>query len=152
VQPSLELEGLHLLQKHSTTSRRLHLVVVNNSRQVLKMLCDWFKQHGHHCNALLLSDIAQAQVEVGEFVSVHRPDVVVYDVGMPYASSWDLLDVIRMPASLRSQAFVITTPNKAKLELAVGATSAIEIGGGERDLRTVLKAVEAAAGAAAKHT
>ena len=71
---------------------------------------------------------------------------MVYDVGMPYSSSWDLLEVIRTTSpALQRQPFVITTPNKRKLEQAVGPTSAIEIGGRDTDLRRVLKAVEAAA-------
>ena len=86
----------------------------------------------------------QAHEEVGRFIQEHRPDVMIYDVGMPYASSWDLLEVIRTSPALQSQPFVITTPNKRKLEQAVGSTSAIEIGL-DTDLRRVLKAVEAAA-------
>ena len=78
----------------------------------------------------------------------HRPDVVVYDVGMPYTSSWDLLEVIRTSPALQSQPFVITTPNKRKCEQAAGPTSAFEIGGRDEDLRRVLKAVERAGNAA----
>ena len=125
--------------------RRLRIVVLNDSAPLLKMLCQWLEQHGHHCNTALLADMPQAQEEVGRFIQKHRPDVVIYDVGLPYASSWDLLEVIRMSPLLQSQPFVITTPNKRKLEHAVGATSAIEIGGRDTDLRRVLKAVEAAA-------
>jgi len=45
---------------------------------------------------------------------------VIYDVGMPYSSNWDLLEVIRTAPALQSQPFVITTPSKRKLEQAVG--------------------------------
>ena len=38
--------------------------------------------------------------------------MVIYNVGMPYASSWDLLEAIRMSPALQSQPFVITTPDK----------------------------------------
>jgi CheY-like chemotaxis protein len=124
--------------------RRLRLVVLNDSAKVLKMLCDWLQRQGHHCDTALLADMPNAHEEVGRFILKHRPDVVIYDVGMPYASSWDLLEVIRSSPALQLQPFVITTPNKRKLELAVGATSAFEIGGREGDLRRVAKAVEAA--------
>ena len=113
------------------------------------MLCDWLQRQGHHCDTALLADMPQAHEEVARFILQHRPDVVIYDVGMPYPSSWDLLEVIRASSpALQSQPFVITTPNKRKLELAVGQTSAVEIGGREEDLRRVSKAVEAARAAA----
>ena len=124
---------------------RLRLVVFNDSAPVLRMLCEWLQEHGHHCHTALLADMPQAQDEVGKFIQKHRPDVVIYDVGMPYSSSWDLLEVIRTWPALQSQPFVITTPNKRKLEHAVGPTPAFEIGGPDSDLRRVLKAVEAAA-------
>jgi CheY-like chemotaxis protein len=76
---------------------------------------------------------------------IRNPDVVVYDVAMPYASSWDLIEVIRANHALQSQAFVLTTANKKMLEEAIGArTPALEIAGETRDLRRVLKAVETA--------
>ena len=124
---------------------RLRLVVLNDSAPVLKMLCNWLQEHGHHCETALLADMPHAHDEVGPFIQKHRPDVVIYDVGMPYSSSWDLLEVIRAAPALQSQPFVITTPNKRKLEQAVGPTSALEIGGPDSDLRRLLKAVEAAA-------
>ena len=126
------------------SKRRLRLVVLNDSAPVLRMLCDWFQQHGHHCETAVLADLPLVHEQVPRFVLKHRPDVVIYDIGMPYASSWDLLDVIRTTPSLQSQRFVMTTPNKRKLEQAVGPTPAIEIGGRDGDLRRVLKAVEAA--------
>jgi CheY-like chemotaxis protein len=80
------------------------------------MLCDWLQRQGHHCDTALLADMPQAHEEVARFILQHRPDVVIYDVGMPYASSWDLLEVIRASSpALQSQPFVITTPNKRKL-------------------------------------
>jgi len=124
---------------------RLRLVVLNDSAPVLKMLCNWLQEHGHHCETALRADMPQAHDEVGFFIHKHRPDVVIYDVAMPYSSSWDLLEVIRSAPALQSQPFVITTPNKRKLEQAVGPTSALEIGGPDSDLRRLLKAVEAAA-------
>ena len=129
--------------KTPPTQKRLRIAVFNNSAPVLNMLCQWLEQHGDHCSTALLADMRQAHEEVGRFIEKHRPDVVIYDVGMPYPSSWDLWEVIRMSPALQSQRFVITTPNKRKLEHAVGATSAIEIGL-DTDLRRVLKAVEAA--------
>jgi CheY-like chemotaxis protein len=85
-----------------------------------------------------------AHEEVPRFLDRHKPDVVVYDVAIPYVSSWDLLEVIRSNPTLCSQPFVITTPNKRLLDDAVGRTSVLEIGGAAKDMRRLLKAVETA--------
>ena len=49
------------------------IVVLNDSPSVLKMLCTWFEQHGHHCDTALLADMPQAHEEVGKFIQKHRP-------------------------------------------------------------------------------
>ena len=125
-------------------ARRLRLAILNDSPHVLKLLCDWFRQNGHQCATRMVAEMPHAHVEVEQFINEHKPDVVVYDVPMPYGSSWDLLDVIRSMPSLRSLPFVITTRNKRKLEQVVGRTSVVEIAGQPEDLRRLLKAVEAA--------
>jgi CheY-like chemotaxis protein len=123
-------------------ARRLRLAILNDSPHVLKLLCDWFRQNGHQCATRMVAEMPHAHVEVE--LNEHKPDVVVYDVPMPYGSSWDLLDVIRSMPSLRSIPFVITTRNKRKLEQVVSRTSVVEIAGQPEDLRRLLKAVEAA--------
>ena len=132
------------MPERRSPDRRLGLAILNDSPRVLKMLCDWFQKHGHHCTTAVVAEMPQAHVEVERFISAHNYDVVVYDVPMPYASSWDLLDVIRTMPSLHSQQFVVTTRNKRKLQQTVGPTSAIEIAGEPDDLQRLLKAVEAA--------
>jgi CheY-like chemotaxis protein len=134
------------MPERGSPARRLRLAILNDSPRVLKMLCNWFQKHGHHCTTAVVAEMPLAHVEVEQFICAHKYDVVVYDVPMPYASSWDLLDVIRAMPSLRSQAFVVTTRNKRKLQQAVGRTSTIEIAGEPDDLQRLLKAVEIARG------
>jgi CheY-like chemotaxis protein len=122
----------------------LKLAILNDSEPVLKMLCDWFTRQGHRCVTAVVADMPNAHEDIARFVTDQQPDVVVYDVAMPYASSWDLIDVVRAKPALQSQPFVLTTPNKKMLEEAVGHTSTLEIGGHKKDLRRLLKAVEGA--------
>lgn len=132
--------------RKSETRRRLRLAVLNDSQAVLKMLCEWFERHGHECRSAVVADMPLAHVQVEKFLSSEKPDVVVYDVAMPYASNWDLLDVIRELPSLKSLPFVVTTPNKRELDASVGKkTRALPIGGRATDLTRLLKAVERAA-------
>ena len=59
--------------------------------------------NGTKCATRMVAEMPQAHVEVEQFINEQKPDVVVYDVPMPYSSSWDLLDVIRAMPSLQSQ-------------------------------------------------
>jgi CheY-like chemotaxis protein len=122
---------------------RLKLAILNDSQQVLRMLCEWFQNHGHDCTAAAIADMPEAHVEIEKFISSIKPDVVVYDVAIPYASSFDLLEIVRSMPTMKSQRFVVTTPNKKELDNAVGTkTLALEIAGERADLERLLKAVE----------
>ena len=125
------------------STRRLRLAVLNNSAPVLDMLCGWFKKHGHYCVGALLSDMPNAHADVPRFIAKHKPDVVVYDIGMPYESSWDLMEAVRTGPKVAAQPFVLTTPNRRKLTLAVGPKDVIEISDQQRDLGILLDAVGA---------
>ena len=110
------------------------------------MLCGWFERHGHECRSAVVAEMPLAHLQVEQFLTSEKPDVVVYDVAMPYASNWDLLDVIRQLPSVKSLPFVVTTPNKKELDAAVGSkTRTLPIGGRATDLTRLLKAVERAA-------
>jgi len=99
---------------------RLRIVVLNDSAPVLKMLCKWLEQHGHHCDTALLADMPRAHEEVGQFIQKHRPDLVIYDVGMPYASSWDLLEVIRTSPGVPAAAVRYYDSKQAKTRTSRG--------------------------------
>jgi hypothetical protein len=37
------------MQTKGSRARRLRLAILNDSPHVLKLPCDWFRQHGHQC-------------------------------------------------------------------------------------------------------
>ena len=127
-------------------SVRLKVAVLNNSHQVLKLVCEWLQKRGHYCATAVVADMREAHIQVEQFISSVNPDVVIYDVALPYFSSWDLLAAIRELPSMEFQKFIVTTPNKKQLDRAVKRpTPAIELTGQRVDMERLLKVVEDAA-------
>jgi len=118
------------------------VAVLNDSAKVLSLLCKFFRESGLRCVSAAVADMPAAHEQIEKFILKHRPDVVVYDVAMPYGSSWDLLDAVRSSRAMQAQRFVVTTPNKRQLEQAVGRTGALEVAGATADLRRLLTRVE----------
>jgi len=50
--------------KTAPKRNNLRLVVLNDSAPVLKMLCRWLEQHGHHCTTAVIADMRHAHEEV----------------------------------------------------------------------------------------
>ena len=74
--------------------------------------------------------------------------MLVWDLAIPYAENWALLERVRRSDGARDRAFVLTTFNKDALESIVGETPAIELVGAPADLAAIVAAVRRALGQA----
>jgi DNA-binding response OmpR family regulator len=75
------------------------------------------------------------------FMSEHDPDVIVFDVSLPYDANWQrFLEFQRLGKECRAPA-VLTTTNKRALTDCVGSTDALEIVGKPYDLYQLLLTV-----------
>ncbi len=126
-------------------SRSLHLVVLNNDGETLKTIAHWFEINGHRVTTAALATMRRADLdEIADFLTRHHPDVIVYDIAIPYGPNWDYLAVLRGAPDLPRIPYVATTPNKLALERLVGPNDASELLGAPADLTVILHAVEAA--------
>lgn len=77
-----------------------------------------------------------------------RPDVVLYEIGFPYADQWQQLTQLRSDAALQDLPFVITTPDASETLRRVGV-HALELFCKPEDLSEIRHAVLRAVGSAA---
>ena len=76
--------------------RPLRIVVFNNDSETLKTVAHWFEINGHRVTTSALAVMRRADLEeIGDFLTRHNPDVIVYDVAIPYAPNWNYLSVLR---------------------------------------------------------
>ncbi len=125
---------------HSRSLRRV--AVFNDSAPTLSTIAKWFEIHGYGVVTAQLSMMRVAHVDVEAFVGAHQPDVIVFDIAMPYESNWDFLEVVRMLPKLQGIPIIITTSNKTALESLVGPTTAMQIIGKPHDLSALQKLVD----------
>jgi DNA-binding response OmpR family regulator len=118
------------------------LAVFNDSAPTLSTIA--VRDPGYGVVTAQLSMMRIAIVDVEAFVTAHRPDVVVYDVAMPYESNWDFLEVVRMLPKMQNIPIVVTTSNKAVLDSLVGPTDALQVIGKPHDLGELQRRVDTA--------
>jgi CheY-like chemotaxis protein len=79
------------------------------------------------------------------FVADHRPQVIVYDITVPYEQSWAMYEHFRSRPVCRGIEFVLTTTNIARVREVAGPEPVVyEIVGKPEDLERVVVAVKAA--------
>src|ERR1043165_3607630 len=103
-------------QSQSVARGKSRIAVFNDTSSTLSTIAKWCEIHGYGVVTAQVSQMRHAHIDVETFVAKNRPDVIVFDIAMPYESNWDFLEVIRMLPALAGIPIVVTTANKAALE------------------------------------
>jgi len=128
----------------TSPQKRRRLAVLNDSAPTLSTIGKWFEIHGYGVVTAQVGMMRIAHIDVEAFVAKHCPDVIVFDVAMPYESNWDFLEVLRILPGLQGIPIVVTTANKKALESLVGRTTAMQIIGKPKDLSELQHLVDTA--------
>ena len=123
----------------------LRIAIVNDGLDTISALSEWFQQHGHVPIAVALADVRRkTDHKPAAFIESLKADVVVLDIGLPYAVNWYYAELITL--SLPTLPVVLTTGNRATLEAIVGTTGAFELTGTNENMNALLSLVYKAAG------
>lgn len=118
------------------------VAVINSNDDLVQALRNVLEEAGYAVVTGHIRDIKAGKLDFPAFLQSHNPDVVVYDVAVPYEDNWSFLQTLRQVPTIAERNFVITTVNKRQLELRVGRTAAVEIVGGHaQDFEETLEAI-----------
>src|SRR6476620_3664421 len=109
------------------TPTRRRVAIFNDSASTLSTMATWCEMHGYGVFTAQVSQMAMPHLNVERLVLANRPEVIVYDLAMPYESAWDFLEMMRLLPAVASIPFVLTTNNKAALDSVVGPTQAVQV-------------------------
>ena len=127
-------------------SQSIVVAVINSSEDTTDLLRLAFEQAGFVVVTAFTHAIRDSQVDFEAFVRQHRPDVIVYDVALPYDANWRLFEHLRNAPICQGVAFVVTTTNVAQVQKVAGSAEVMhEIVGKPYDLGRLIAAVEEAA-------
>jgi CheY-like chemotaxis protein len=124
------------------------VAVVNTNPDLVELLKARIEAAGFVVLVIHLAEI-RAGLDVGAILKQHDPEVVVFDVVIPYERNWRFLQHLR-ETSFHGRRFVLTTPNAGALRQLVGRDDKIyEILDDTDDIDTVVQAVREASRARA---
>jgi hypothetical protein len=88
-------------------------------------------------------DFRRGTSDLSTFLLQHNPAVVVWDVSCPYYQNWVYLQKVRAMPEFAGRTTIVTAPNVARLNDAVGepVAGALELVGNPEDLDLLLQRV-----------
>lgn len=125
-------------------SSRLPVVaVVNTNPDLVELLKARIEAAGFVVLVMHVADI-RAGLDLGSVLAQHDPQVIVYDVVMPYERNWRFFEHLRETV-FKNRRFVLTTPNKVALQPLVGRDESIyEVLDDRDDIDAIVQAVREA--------
>jgi CheY-like chemotaxis protein len=139
------------MAKKNHNKRAPVVAVINSNDDLVAALANELKQEGYTPVTAHVADIKSGSEDFIAFLQRHEPDLIIYDIAVPYEDNWTFLGMLRTLPQCQHIPFVITTVNKRVLDSRVGPTDALEIVGGHADdveptLEAVRKGLHAGSG------
>jgi CheY-like chemotaxis protein len=120
------------------------VAVVNTNPDLVELLKARIESAGFVVLVLHIAEI-RAGLDVGAVMAEHDPQVIVYDIVMPYERNWRFFEHLRSTA-FKNRRFVLTTPNAAALRRQLGRDEDVyEIIDDGNDIDAIVQAVREAA-------
>jgi len=121
------------------------IVVLNSSQDTIDLLKIVLEEQGYAVATAHTSSIRSGELDVLDFVEKHSPDVIVYDIALPYEENWKFLRLLQSSEPLKQIQWVLTTTHKKRLQELVSETGEVyELVGKPYDLEQITTAIKAA--------
>lgn len=119
------------------------VAVFNTSEDTTDLLRVVLERAGYIVITAFTNAIRDGKIDLEAFMRQHRPQVIVYDIAIPYEENWRLFQHLRTSPACAGVRFVLTTTNTAQLEaIARPGQHVHEIVGKPYDLEQVVRAVK----------
>lgn len=121
------------------------IAILNSSEDLLDLLAEAFRDEGFQVVTHHLLPFRSGKEDLAQFFAQHQPDVVVWELAIPYAENWAYFQRMRQTPAVRDCPIILTSTNVARLrQVADPSIDAFEVVGKPFDLDQLIQLVQQA--------
>jgi len=136
-----ETSATRTISRVASPEAPIVIAVLNSNQDVIRLIRSALEDEGYTVATEHIVSFKDGATNLAEFLSNHRPAVVVYDVAPPYMENWNFLQLLCKIPDIAATPMVLTTVNNAALEKVAGKTRAFEILGTRDNLAPLVQEV-----------
>src|SRR5688500_13987802 len=96
------------------------VAVIDTSEEAADLLEATLRTRGWTTARAYVVDFKRHRADVSAFLTEHDPQVVLWDVALPYEENWEYLQEIQRLPAARGRAFILTSFNVGALREFIG--------------------------------
>ncbi len=104
---------------------RPRLAIVNTSEDLVEVLTTFFEDEGYEVVSAIVRSFRTHQQNLEEFIQVHDPQILLWDIALPYEENWRYFEKIRQSPVMKGRRFVLTTTNEERVREVAGVDQEI---------------------------
>ncbi len=118
------------------------VAVLDASKDLINMLTETLEMEGYDTVSHYVFKFRRGDKDILSFLNEHKPQVIVYDIAIPYMENWQFFKHVREIVGNDCK-FILVTTNKKVLDDLVGEErGSLEIMGKPFDFDAFLEAVK----------
>jgi DNA-binding response OmpR family regulator len=122
---------------------RPKIAVINTSEDLTVLLQTFFEEEGFEVAIATVRVFRTGQEVIEQFLELHDPHVLVWDVALPYEENWQYFQKVRQSPCMRGRRFVLMSTNVQRVREVAGVDEdLIEIVGKPFDLQQLLGVIK----------